>query len=144
MNSTFSWTGDLGTEAAFWLFHGSLLDLMGQWVRDADLDIGIEEAEQLDPPNAAVQPPFEFISIDGAVQPPDEYMPIEDALASEQQHQDTAFVFHAPEHDHFNESQGPEMDRPEISYDMDLRNSIYISGVLHVVHNIAKALDNMY
>ena len=36
MNSTFSWTGDLGVESGFWLFRRHLSHLFGQWPIDED------------------------------------------------------------------------------------------------------------
>eukprot|EP00975_Prorocentrum_lima_P023371 4914784-Prorocentrum_lima.AAC.1 len=38
MNSTFSWTGDLGVESKFCKWHNTMLELMGPWVRESDLD----------------------------------------------------------------------------------------------------------
>jgi len=116
LSATCTWTGDLGTESRLCLFKGSLLDLFGQWPRQADED---DEGEG-DGIGAVL--PFAFEADEGVLE--------EGEVAD--------FAFEPVEDEP--ERIAPMMPQQAHPYDIDGTGSIYIPGMLHIVSNITKDL----
>ena len=130
LNSTFSWTGDLGTESHFCRHRGSMRQLFGDWIVAED-NVGREPqgAEELvDVADAAGQeegdeelPPFNF-------------MPVANVAGGDEHHRPAAAAQNLKRLDY------PDLD----AYALDMTQSLYITGVLHVVASVTKGLaDSM-
>ena len=134
LSSTCTWTGDLGTECRISLFSGSLVDIYGGWVQDADLDDqGRDPAFEYQPGDNMVAEqgghgsdggefafgpgaPCLLAGADAEGEPPPPPLPPPPDIP--------------PSDSDYPPKAGP--------YDMQCESSIYIPGMLHIVHNITK------
>ena len=107
MNSTFSLTGDLGTESRICGWAGDLDMLMGKWISSED---GVTEEE----------PGFSFL-------------PVSEAAGGGPQ---PAFDFDIQPCDPV-----PESADATPHYRLDFRKQIFVSGLLHISHNMSRDLE---
>lgn len=140
LNSTVTWTGDLGTESRINLYRGNLRSMFGDWVdvaaaphgngdnvpadginfafhgddgiEEAGDDIAFDFAEDIGPPVVAAAAPLEAVDVAGHV--------AERPLGQSDYDIGGDDVF-----------------------EIDLTPSVYIAGVLHVIHNIAAGLPEV-
>jgi hypothetical protein len=137
LNSTCTFTGDLGTESKVSAYKSSLLRLFGPWIADADR--GVEEADEA--------PVFDFEE----VQDEQEQQQGEQPQQQEQAGEACSFQFEEVQEEKPDDKEQQEEEKPDdkeqadepISldeYDLDFTKSIYIAGVLHIVSNITQDL----
>ena len=115
LNSTFSWTGDLGVESGVMQFYDDLRGLLGDWI---------------DPPAAPADG-----DDDGA----------EFAFAPEGLGARAEAAVGAGEEEHIlDEAEIEEEERaaPAAQWHLDMRSSIYVPGLLHIIHNATEDLSS--
>ena len=103
ITQTFSWTGDMGTESGVSHYSDNLLDMFGEWVRDADFDKDDQHTE----------PDFDYQEESPIV--PDSFP---DSVPESSAHQRRAYA-------------------------TDCRRSIYVPGLLHIIHNATADLQSV-
>lgn len=120
MNSTFTFTGDLGTESYVTGYKGNLKKLFGPWVVDSDRFTDRSDApdgivEEAPTENNEDDPGFEFPGASGSDAEPD-------------------FDFGR---------RAEPADRPfpqydDIAYAIDFTACIFVPGIMHIIQNITK------
>ena len=108
LNSTLTWTGDLG-EAKIVKYRGSLTKLFGSWIIDTDAGRNVQDRNLED---------------DDAD---------DDVLEDHYRHAN--FDFQAPDHG------GQSDDDDAESYVLDFGRSVFIAGLLHILHNFTSSLN---
>ena len=111
MNSTFSWTGDLGTESHICSWKGSLTDLFGEWILSGEFED---------------EPGFQFENV-GAAEA--------GALADEQDSNNLVFDVVPCE------AAPVSQDFRESGVRIDFTHQVFIAGMLHITQNMSKSLD---
>ena len=123
MCSTFSWTGDLGVESGMWTFNKPLSQVFGAWPAQADQEAGEDDGEEQG--DQEHDDAFDFVA-------EQEEQPMEfDFLDGEP---DVAAEDNLDDHRH----DGQEFS--DDAYQLDLRKSLFVAGVLHVMHNTTRDL----
>ena len=114
-NSTISWTGDLGTESNFWMFRMPLSQLFGCWAETEDRAADIKSG----------QPQFEFQdeADTAGLGEEDHHFAFQDAVDVAEEAANEAATA------------GPASSADTCNYNIDFRSSIFIAGLLHIVHN---------
>ena len=165
MNSTVSWTGDLGTESGMWRFSNHLANVFGPWIADkrgfhardldqhdfhCDFDFNVsrsapelisERQPDGDDKDDMDEPMFEFKS--GAsggcgdveaeprdIPTPEIMTPVESDVDESAASAPAAWAQHSG-----------DFELPMDPLMLDMRNSIFIPGVLHVIHNMTEKLS---
>lgn len=128
LRGTLTWTADMGTESGIANFHGNAATLFPSWA-DGHPDV---EDGQLGGPQAVGEEGacigMAAFSVDGVGPEPGgfDFMPAQPQAEADQ---------HVPAPDQHEDYPGPPH-----ALDVDLRSSIYISGVLHTVHSVTEGL----
>ena len=115
MNSTFCFCGDLGTESHISQFRGSLTELFGDWIKESDAAVHGEGQDDEDPvPDLEVAPPADC-----------NFDVVDDVAGGVLQDPSDEQILHGD---------------PWI---MDLTPSLFISGMLHIIHKATEELGTI-
>jgi len=145
VNSTMTWTGDLGTESGFWSFRQRLQDLMGPWIIDDvadDFKFNDDDFQDPEPVAANVEPEFDFHDDDFQhVEPVADDFVFHDTDACQdlEPPQPKPELGHAPVCEPV-----PGWDDfpfPDDEYMLDFTTSIFIAGMLHVISTMTEGME---
>jgi hypothetical protein len=143
LRSSFTWTGDLGTESFISTCHINIKHLFGEWIQQADEDTRTrEEGGDSDADSDCVEPAGPAID-ENADSPPDGdvvFDCVEPARPAIKEIID--FDFDIRSHaDSRHSEEAPDPADVADPYDIDFRRAVFIAGILHVVHNMTKDID---
>lgn len=139
LSSCVSWTGDLGVESGCWQFRQSLRKLFGEWVVQSGEDRGKEDNNEAQEPSQFYFETQAFGGVyasKGAVQP--SFVFDDDG---ERGNSSSAFAFDDRETDMVGQRQAPNVVVDQV--EVDFTRSVYIAGMLHVLHNTTRDLSDV-
>ena len=126
LNTTMTWTGDNGVESGFWLFKMSMRQLFGPWVVDADVSMNGD-------PN---QPPEDLLAAAEGDHGVGQQFDFDEPLVA------NGFEFDDPDDPEPEQVAAAAIDTNGADpYMVDMTNSIFIPGLLHILHNTTSDLQ---
>ena len=124
ISTIFAWTGDMGTESGISSYYDDIRLLFGDWIMQADQPVQEGPASSAQPPDEEPVARFDFQPEEGHMLFHDEWnsAPVGDEGAADVDQPVPA------------EEAAPVGDAA-CPYIIDCRGSLYIAGILHIIHN---------
>ena len=141
-NTTFAFTGDLGTECRFNLYKCDMRRVFGQWIEDDDNQLeqgGYPECEPCRQPRALADADEDEFDVEDEAEPAPA-LPAPPVHAPDPPPADDDFELEdegaAPVENHIQS----EMPLPTNEYEVNLRQSVYVAEMMHIIDNITEGL----